>query len=595
VSREAPLIQAILDDPDDNTIRLVYADWLEEHGDAGDAARGEFIRVQIALTQIDEDDPRCLALYLREQELLEEHQQHWISELPEGMRKRPLAGPVFRRGFVSRVSVTFDAFLTRAEQLYATTPVEHVHISEMHHVADLAACPWLARLERLDLSQNPVTPEHLTILLQSPHLPPLTEVYLGGHQLGADGAERLTRSPRMATVRHLELEGRTDRWGRINTDGARALASSPHLGELRHLLIGGNGIGDAGAAALAESSAFPRLVELALNNSDLTADGVGALARSPHRRGLEALNLGLNGAYADDDMMAALREGDWPCLVWLALHSDRVTNEGLTLLAAAALPALQSLNLKWNAFDAAGLRSLAASPLLARVRRLALSDNQIGDAGALALSRAAGCFRPRMLELQKTGLGDAGLTGLADSGLLDELRVLDLSENEIGDAGVIALAGRRLPWLHGLALHKNRITAAGAAGLAGAPWLAQLLDLDLYSNHLGDQGVAALAASPHLARVQKLTLGNNDIGDAGAIALARSPYVSRLLSLELSGNCLTDAGALALADSPSFAKLRHVNLFGSALGDATLRRLLQCFDSVGFDDRRMRALRAETQ
>jgi uncharacterized protein (TIGR02996 family) len=45
VVEEDRFIQAILADPDDTSIRLVYADWLEERGDP----RGEFLRLEVAL------------------------------------------------------------------------------------------------------------------------------------------------------------------------------------------------------------------------------------------------------------------------------------------------------------------------------------------------------------------------------------------------------------------------------------------------------------------------------------------------------------------------------------------------------------------
>jgi uncharacterized protein (TIGR02996 family) len=35
-------LQAILDDPDDNSVRLIFADWLDDHGDP----RGDIIRAQ---------------------------------------------------------------------------------------------------------------------------------------------------------------------------------------------------------------------------------------------------------------------------------------------------------------------------------------------------------------------------------------------------------------------------------------------------------------------------------------------------------------------------------------------------------------------
>jgi uncharacterized protein (TIGR02996 family) len=43
-------LQAILDDVEDDALRLVYADWLEEHGQP---ERAEFIRVQVELARLD--------------------------------------------------------------------------------------------------------------------------------------------------------------------------------------------------------------------------------------------------------------------------------------------------------------------------------------------------------------------------------------------------------------------------------------------------------------------------------------------------------------------------------------------------------------
>jgi uncharacterized protein (TIGR02996 family) len=45
---EAGFLNAIRDNPDDDTARLVYADWLEERGDI----RGEYLRLEYQLSQI---------------------------------------------------------------------------------------------------------------------------------------------------------------------------------------------------------------------------------------------------------------------------------------------------------------------------------------------------------------------------------------------------------------------------------------------------------------------------------------------------------------------------------------------------------------
>jgi len=63
-------LRPIIESPEDDALRLVYADWLEEHGDA---ARAEFIRAQCALARMADDDPRRPELSAREQELLSEH------------------------------------------------------------------------------------------------------------------------------------------------------------------------------------------------------------------------------------------------------------------------------------------------------------------------------------------------------------------------------------------------------------------------------------------------------------------------------------------------------------------------------------------
>src|ERR1043166_2789699 len=56
---EDGFLQSILDDPDSDTPRLVFADWLEENDQPQRAA---FIRAQCRLTTLDEDDPARLAL-----------------------------------------------------------------------------------------------------------------------------------------------------------------------------------------------------------------------------------------------------------------------------------------------------------------------------------------------------------------------------------------------------------------------------------------------------------------------------------------------------------------------------------------------------
>src|SRR5579884_3454044 len=68
-------IQAIQETPEDDAPRLIYADWLEDHGDAD---RAEFIRIQCRLAHLAEDDPDRPVLQHREAELLNRNRASWL-------------------------------------------------------------------------------------------------------------------------------------------------------------------------------------------------------------------------------------------------------------------------------------------------------------------------------------------------------------------------------------------------------------------------------------------------------------------------------------------------------------------------------------
>ena len=74
-------LRTILEDPEDDTHRLIYADWLEEHGDCD---RAEFIRVQCELEPIRDryEIPRAAELHQREEALVRAHNETWLGKLP---------------------------------------------------------------------------------------------------------------------------------------------------------------------------------------------------------------------------------------------------------------------------------------------------------------------------------------------------------------------------------------------------------------------------------------------------------------------------------------------------------------------------------
>src|SRR5215471_9295778 len=117
MSTEAALLRTIREAPDDDTARLVYADFVEEEGDS---ARSEFIRVQVALGRLAEDDPARSALKAREHELLAENESHWLGVPADA---QGLVEWVFARGFVNDIAATPDFMLNEGADLCAAHPV----------------------------------------------------------------------------------------------------------------------------------------------------------------------------------------------------------------------------------------------------------------------------------------------------------------------------------------------------------------------------------------------------------------------------------------------------------------------------------------
>ena len=115
-------LQRIRAYPDDDAQRLIFADWLDEEGDP----RGRFIRVQLALAEIDEHDPARKELLTQERELLSAHRAEWEAPF------RGLAtGCVFRRGFVDEAKVLAREFARHAHEIFAAAPVRHIHLLDV--------------------------------------------------------------------------------------------------------------------------------------------------------------------------------------------------------------------------------------------------------------------------------------------------------------------------------------------------------------------------------------------------------------------------------------------------------------------------------
>src|SRR5262245_8986058 len=110
---EAAFLRTILADPDDDAVRLVFADWLGEHGQP---ERAEFIRLQIERTQRPRNDPQRRQPGERELALLAAHGKRWLEPLrAAGVRYTITDANVhhvtFDRGVPTWASCEMDEFV----------------------------------------------------------------------------------------------------------------------------------------------------------------------------------------------------------------------------------------------------------------------------------------------------------------------------------------------------------------------------------------------------------------------------------------------------------------------------------------------------
>lgn len=241
--RDEPFLLTILDHPDDDGPRLVYADWLEEHGDG---ERADLIRLQ------------CLGGDIR-------REAHIVS-----CRGRDWAGPIsrlaysyaYRRGFVEEITVDARTWLSHGQDIVGIAPIRLLRLIGARNVLDsLFESPALAGIRALHLTGCHIGDDGAALLAGCEHLARLQTLRLGTNAISDHGVESLAESWYLSGLHTLVLHGNL-----IGDPGAQILASTDQFANLQTLDLSDNLIGDGGAEALARAGHFPNLVRLDISN-----------------------------------------------------------------------------------------------------------------------------------------------------------------------------------------------------------------------------------------------------------------------------------------------------------------------------------------
>src|SRR5262249_46661842 len=156
---EDGLWQAIVDDPDDDLPRLVYADWLEENGQP---ERAELIRLQC--------DPNRADATPRGRELVEKHRQAGLGAL------HPLVQATGVERGLMRVAVSMRTFLTKVFQTSAPDLLRQARVSGLEMLGTtkdwgkVASSPVLSAVHELWVAGTDVGRAALPALAKSPGL-----------------------------------------------------------------------------------------------------------------------------------------------------------------------------------------------------------------------------------------------------------------------------------------------------------------------------------------------------------------------------------------------------------------------------------------
>ncbi|HEY1186518.1 MAG TPA: TIGR02996 domain-containing protein [Gemmata sp.] len=435
MSDEDALLAAISAHPDEDTPRLAYADWLDEHGDPD---RAEFIRLQIGLwPMMKAGAPAWPAVRERVEPLQAAHALRWAGSLVPLL---PGEGVSFNRGFVDTIGVTDRNVQANWPQAVGRGMAEHpirrvwlagVPAADRGRLLDeLPIWPQASVLRELQfIGGPPVTAGELAAIGGNPHLRRLTRLGLGA-PVEVAALTALTREPLATHLTALKAQaplGSAEPW--CDALGG-LLAGSP----VEQLDIVTHDHDHSWIPVILNAVSGSRVTNLDLGFCWVRDDDLTTLARWPGAGELRALNLddhhatpaGIGRLVADADLRSLARFSATPC--W----SEDMADAGVAWAALLAAPFTDRLTDLDVAF-------------------WGLADADFGPLGRGRLPNL------QHFDLSYTGCGDAAATTVAGSAFVPQLRSLCLLECGITDAGAAALLGPDFPRLERLALSKNPI------------------------------------------------------------------------------------------------------------------------------------------
>jgi uncharacterized protein (TIGR02996 family) len=425
----AAFLAAVRADPDDDTTRLVFADWYEENGQP---ERAEFIRLACRLTRLPlaaaeypDVQRRCLDLYV-------EHYERWVGEWPAELEWS------FDRGLVTGVCGPLAAVAECWKGLFERHPIHRVRISDDVSASVTRAATELAWLPQVDdLRVYWSEPTHQLFDAFDPSLLRFRRLWIDGDP-GPRQVRKLFDGPtreRIESFRYINCRYITD----ANRDRRAAHRAAFHdmllrlnAAPLRELgvLISGTPFGPDDLRNILTRDFARRLEYLEVSAAEPTKAFGELLARTDRLPNLRRLALGIDRSNRLHELDAILANPHLPGLTRLATEwstvSDRVIAESAFLPRASelqlwrpiadraaqpavpladtpAVPEALDVNLDWDHRRSVG--AWVSAPWASSVRHLRLRgvmECVLSFATTLAASRGFPNLRRLSLVLEST-------------------------------------------------------------------------------------------------------------------------------------------------------------------------------------------------
>ncbi len=297
------LMAAIIANPDDDTPRLVFADWLQEHGDEHDRARAEFIRLQVETARLPERDKKRKKLDIAAEKLAKEHHATWLAPLtafvhqlstdPNLISRSSYLG-LFERGLLKKLYVESPKFLQKRYQKVFPDALAAVGLETLSfytpatRVGKLPASPvfrWVARIEC-----PAVDDAAFEALGTSPHFAHISALELTQIKISDSGLRAFAQMTGTSQLRKFAVTNQSPmRYTKpkFTATGILALLNSPRLPALTVLEVRGPTAEKFGTAEFFAATSLAKLTQLELNVRVKLADVIAC----PHLANLRELRL----------------------------------------------------------------------------------------------------------------------------------------------------------------------------------------------------------------------------------------------------------------------------------------------------------------